>query len=156
MAVVGSVAAIGAGLAVIGVGLGIGKIGGSAMDNCEMESITSTIDTISTTNYNITYTVQDSSGNTAICVQNVMVVDTIAPVFSCGNADNFLTDIQTNAPADDCSAFINITTPTGSDDCDIDPTITNSLTGNLDPSGMFSDTTEITWYIEDDFGNIDS
>ncbi|MDB4196079.1 MAG: ATP synthase F0 subunit C [Flavobacteriales bacterium] len=32
MAVVGSVAAIGAGLAVIGVGLGIGKIGGSAME----------------------------------------------------------------------------------------------------------------------------
>ncbi|MEZ7901244.1 MAG: ATP synthase F0 subunit C [Flavobacteriales bacterium] len=29
---VGSVAAIGAGLAVIGVGLGIGKIGGSAME----------------------------------------------------------------------------------------------------------------------------
>ncbi len=32
MAVVGSVAAIGAGLAVIGVGLGIGRIGGSAME----------------------------------------------------------------------------------------------------------------------------
>ena len=32
MAVVGSIAAIGAGLAVIGVGLGIGKIGGSAME----------------------------------------------------------------------------------------------------------------------------
>ena len=32
MAIVGSVAAIGAGLAVIGVGLGIGKIGGSAME----------------------------------------------------------------------------------------------------------------------------
>jgi F-type H+-transporting ATPase subunit c len=32
MALVGSVAAIGAGLAVIGVGLGIGKIGGSAME----------------------------------------------------------------------------------------------------------------------------
>jgi F-type H+-transporting ATPase subunit c len=29
---VGSIAAIGAGLAVIGVGLGIGKIGGSAME----------------------------------------------------------------------------------------------------------------------------
>lgn len=32
MAIIGSVAAIGAGLAVIGVGLGIGKIGSSAMD----------------------------------------------------------------------------------------------------------------------------
>ncbi|MGK0436234.1 MAG: F-type H+-transporting ATPase subunit c [Flavobacteriales bacterium] len=32
MAIVGSVAAIGAGLAVIGVGLVIGKIGGSAME----------------------------------------------------------------------------------------------------------------------------
>ena len=31
-AVYGSVAAIGAGLAVLGAGLGIGKIGGSAMD----------------------------------------------------------------------------------------------------------------------------
>lgn len=30
--IVGSIAAIGAGLAVIGVGLGIGKIGGSAME----------------------------------------------------------------------------------------------------------------------------
>ena len=30
--VVGSIAAVGAGLAVIGVGLGIGKIGGSAME----------------------------------------------------------------------------------------------------------------------------
>lgn len=29
---IGSIAAIGAGLAVIGVGLGIGRIGGSAMD----------------------------------------------------------------------------------------------------------------------------
>ena len=32
MAVAGSIAAIGAGLAVLGVGLGIGKIGGSAME----------------------------------------------------------------------------------------------------------------------------
>ena len=32
MAIVGSVAAIGAGVAVLGVGLGIGKIGGSAME----------------------------------------------------------------------------------------------------------------------------
>ena len=32
MAIVGSVAAIGAGLAVLGVGLGLGKIGGSAME----------------------------------------------------------------------------------------------------------------------------
>ena len=32
MAVFGSVAAIGAGLAVLGAGMGIGRIGGSAMD----------------------------------------------------------------------------------------------------------------------------
>ena len=32
MGMTGSIAAIGAGLAVIGVGLGIGKIGGSAME----------------------------------------------------------------------------------------------------------------------------
>ncbi|QCX52596.1 ATP synthase F0 subunit C [Elizabethkingia sp. JS20170427COW] len=32
MALIGSIAAIGAGLAVLGVGLGIGKIGGHAMD----------------------------------------------------------------------------------------------------------------------------
>ncbi|MEM9549173.1 MAG: hypothetical protein AAGA77_24515, partial [Bacteroidota bacterium] len=35
-------------------------------------------------------------------------------------------------------------------------TLSNSLTGMSDPSGTYSDTTSITWYAEDDFGNIDS
>ena len=132
------------------------QLGGTASDNCEIESITPTIDTISSTNYNITYTVVDTAGNMNTCVHNVMVVDTVAPVFMCGSAANFLADIVVVAPSDACDTLINITTPTGSDDCDSNPTITNSLTGSLDPSGIFSDTTEITWYIEDDFGNIDS
>lgn len=132
------------------------QIGGSASDNCEIESITSNIDTLSSTNYNITYTVQDTSGNTASCTHNVMVVDTVAPIFLCGNAASFLVDIELNAPADACEILINIPIPTATDDCDTELTITNSLTGSDNPSGLFMGTTEITWYVEDDFGNRDT
>ncbi len=132
------------------------QIGGSAMDNCEIESIEASIDTISNTNYNVTYTVQDTAGNTNTCTHNVMVIDTIAPMFDCGNAQNFLVDIQVNAPSDACEILINITIPIASDDCDSDLEITNSLTGSDNPSGLFTGTTEITWYVEDDFGNRDS
>ncbi len=132
------------------------QLGGSASDNCEIESITPTIDTVSSTNYNITYTVVDTSGNMNTCVHNVMVVDTVAPVFLCGNSASFLTDIIVIAPSNSCDTLLTITPPTGLDDCDTNPTITNSLTGSLDPSGLYTGTTEITWYIEDDFGNIDS
>lgn len=132
------------------------QIGGSVSDNCGIESITSSTDTISTTNYDITYTVQDSSGNTAFCIQNVMVVDTTAPVFMCGSAADFLVDIEVNAPADACAILVNIPIPTASDDCDTDIEITNSLTGSDNPSGLFMGTTELIWYAEDDFGNRDT
>lgn len=131
-------------------------LGGSASDNCGIESITATIDTISTTNYDVTYTAQDTSGNTNTCVQNVTVVDTIAPEFICGSAANFLVDISVNAPADACEILINIPIPTGTDDCDTAPVITNNITGSDNASGLYMGTTQITWYIEDDFGNKDS
>ncbi len=123
--------------------------GGTASDNCDLMSINSTIDSAGNV-YMRTYTVFDASGLEASCTQTITVIDTTAPVLVC--VPMIIETTETNS----CDKFINITPPTATDNCNGTIEITNSLTGALDPSGLFSDTTEITWYAEDAFGNIDS
>ncbi|MDF1699230.1 MAG: HYR domain-containing protein [Saprospiraceae bacterium] len=124
--------------------------GGTASDNCVLDSISfSTVET-SMNIFERTYTVYDANGLENSCVQNIEVIDTIAPELTC------VFMIIENTEINTCDKFITITPPIATDNCDSDVTITNSLTGSSDPSGTFSDTTSITWYAEDDFGNIDS
>ena len=123
--------------------------GGEASDNCELMSISSSIDSTGNT-YTRTYTVFDVNGLQDTCTQTIEVIDTIAPVLDCENTIIVNTDSLT------CDMFVDIEEPTVTDNCDADPVVTNSLTGDSDPSGVYSDTTSITWYAEDDFGNVDS
>lgn len=123
--------------------------GGQASDNCDLVSISSTLD--STGNiYMRTYTVFDASGLQNTCVQTIEVIDSTAPELNC------VPMIIENTEINTCDKFINITPPTATDNCNGAIAITNSLTGAADPSGVYSDTTAITWYAEDSFGNIDS
>ncbi len=123
--------------------------GGLASDNCDLSSINSTIDS-SGNIYTRTYTIFDANGLQNTCIQTIEVIDTTAPELIC------VPIIIENTEINTCDKFINITPPTVTDNCDLNPVVTNSLTGGLDPSGVYSDTTEITWYAEDEFGNIDS
>ncbi|MEO6760298.1 MAG: HYR domain-containing protein, partial [Saprospiraceae bacterium] len=60
----------------------------SASDNCNLVSVVNSLQqtnpTISAGNsYTVTYTATDASGNTAICSQNISVVDGVKPVITC-------------------------------------------------------------------------
>lgn len=127
------------------------NLGGSVSDNCDIVTMDTTMQIVSTTEINITYTFTDQYIIENSCTQNIQLYDTIAPVIDCPSNIFVLADPVT------CSAFVNIPTPTGTDNCSAGIAIlTNSLTGSADPSGMYSDTTEISWYGEDSFGNIDT
>lgn len=123
--------------------------GGEASDNCDLASISLDMDSEGN-EYVRTYTIVDVNGLESTCVQDIVVFDTIAPTLVCVPMI-----IETTEP-NTCDKFITITPPTVMDDCDTDIELTNSLTGAADPSGVYSDTTEITWYAVDDFGNVDS
>ena len=124
--------------------------GGQASDNCELISISSNTIKTSPNTYRRTYTVFDANGLQNSCMQTIEVIDTIAPMLECVDVIFANTDSLT------CDTYVEIVIPMAPDNCDPDPVITNSLTGSADPSGVYSDTTSITWYAEDDFGNIDS
>jgi hypothetical protein len=125
--------------------------GGEASDNCELLGINAQTIENSSTSYSRIYTVTDANGLENSCTQDIEIIDTIAPELTCVPFIIETTEINT------CDKFINIAIPEFTDNCDTsNVVITNSLTGASDPSGIYSDTTEITWYAEDAFGNMDS
>lgn len=124
--------------------------GGQASDNCSLIGINAITMEPSPNMYERTYTVFDANGLQNSCVQLIEVIDTVNPVLVC------VPMIIVNTKPNTCDQYITITPPTATDNCDTALQITNSLTGAADPSGTYSDTTSITWYAEDDFGNIDS
>ena len=112
-------------------------------DNCGIQSILNDAPTnfpIGVTD--VTWTVTDSAGNTATCVQVVTVVDDIDPVISCTGAITISTDI------DNCFASgVNIPEPTNSDNCSIQ-SVTNDA-----PSTLPIGDTNVTWTATDSSGN---
>uniref|UniRef100_UPI00131F346F HYR domain-containing protein n=1 Tax=Aquimarina sp. Aq78 TaxID=1191889 RepID=UPI00131F346F len=90
----------------------------------------------------VTWTVTDSSGNTATCTQTVTVTDNIDPTISCPATVNVTVD------AGLCTASsVALGTPTTSDNCAV-ASVTNDAPGVF-PLG---DTT-ITWTVTDSSGN---
>lgn len=84
----------------------------SATDNCGVQSVSSMPASGSTFNVGtspVTYTVEDVNGNTNTCSFNVTVADNAPPTIDCPD------DITVTNDAGQCSAVVNYTTPTGSD-----------------------------------------
>ncbi|MCJ8288285.1 MAG: T9SS type A sorting domain-containing protein [Crocinitomicaceae bacterium] len=115
----------------------------TASDNCTGASVTITndatlpIDTLGTTI--VTWTYDDGNGNTSVQTQNVVIVDTIAPV-----ADSLaLPDLLS-----DCEGSLN--PPTATDVCNGAITGTTATTFPVTTQG----TTVVTWTFDDGNGNI--
>ena len=116
-------------------------------DNCGVGSFTCTrssgsyfsLGTSSVTCYGT-----DISNNTSSCTFSVTVVDTEPPVISC------LNDITVVSDPDICSATVNWSTPSVTDNCGVN-TITSDLSsGSTFPVG----TTTVTYIATDIFGNL--
>ncbi|MFK8008924.1 MAG: HYR domain-containing protein [Saprospiraceae bacterium] len=90
----------------------------------------------------------DAAGNISTANQTITVIDTTAPTITCP-AD--ITTSSTTTPV--CGANVSWAIPTASDNCDANPQVTSSFTPNdFFPLG----TTVVTYYAEDNAGNIDS
>jgi len=95
-----------------------------------------------------TWSTVDVAGNIATANQTITVIDTTAPMITCP-ADISLN--STTSPV--CGANPSWTVPTASDNCDMNVQVTSSFTpGDFFPLG----TTIVTYYAEDNAGNIDS
>lgn len=95
--------------------------------------------------YTVTWTYEDENGNTSTQEQSVSVVDTEAPVVSDCPAD---ITIATNN--DNCTAIVTWDEPTAVDNCDDNPTITQSHTsGSVFPLGV----TDVIYTFTDEAGN---
>lgn len=119
----------------------------TATDNCSIQSITSDIAngstfTLGTTT--VTYTATDGSGNTATCMFDVTVLDTVSPVISGCPADI----TQTN-DLDSCGAAVSWTAPTFYDNSGSYTVVYSHNSGDYFPVG----TTTVTVTVTDAAGN---
>ncbi len=103
---------------------------------------TCNVDTGSTGNYTCTYTVSDSSGNSAQATRNVTVSDTMPPSISLNGASSITLDVGSSFMDPGASA---------SDSCDGSLTSAIATTGTVDTSRAGSYT--ITYSVEDGAGN---
>ncbi|WP_159025847.1 HYR domain-containing protein, partial [Aquimarina sp. Aq78] len=112
-------------------------------DNCTIASVTNDAPgAFPIGDTTVTWTVTDSSGNTATCTQTVTVTDNIDPVIACPAT------VNVNVDAGLCTASgVALGTPTTSDNCAV-ATVTNDAPG-IFPIG---DTT-VTWTVTDSSGN---
>ena len=112
-------------------------------DNCSVNTITNDAPaTFPLGMTTVTWTVTDFEGNSAICTQNVTVVDTELPIITCAPAITVPANLGT------CTAVgIVLTAPVTSDNCSI-----LSVTNNA-PLAYPLGTTTVTWTITDGSGN---
>ena len=109
-------------------------------DNCGVTSVTNDApatfplgDTI------VTWTVTDTSGNTATCEQTVTVQDTTDPMIACP------ADITTDTDSGMDTAVVNYTAPVGTDNCTATTTQTAGLpSGSTFPIGITTNTFTVT------------
>ncbi|MFM7078949.1 MAG: HYR domain-containing protein, partial [Bacteroidota bacterium] len=93
----------------------------------------------------VVLTVTDVNGNSTTCSATVTVVDNIAPVINCNNAN-----ISVNNTPGQCGAFVTFNAPTASDICSVVITQISGLpSGSLFPTG----TTVNTFRATDPSGN---
>ncbi|MDC0600227.1 HYR domain-containing protein, partial [Flavobacteriales bacterium] len=118
-----------------------------ASDNCGVTSFTSTHasgDTFNEGTTTVTYTAMDAAGNTTTASFTVTVSDGEAPIIS-GNP----TDITQTADAGVCSAVVNYTAPTATDNVEVVSFSGDAASGDTFPVG----TTTVTYTAIDDAGN---
>lgn len=98
----------------------------------------------------VTYTVTDSSGNTASCSFNVRVNDQVPPtIITCPSAT-----INASTDPGQCSANLTIPTPNVIDPCGEIVSVVNNFNGTGNASGIYPvGTTTVVWTITDESGN---
>ena len=100
--------------------------------------------------YERTYTVRDTSGNEATCMQTILVNDTTSPVFTCP------INITVSTSIGECEANIVVPEVLVADNCGV-ATLTNNLAANPGDIVTFPvGDTAVKYYAEDACGNIDS
>jgi gliding motility-associated-like protein len=116
----------------------------AASDNCTIVNITNNAPEFFTLGMNeVIWTAMDASGNTAICIQSVIVQDEESPMISCPE------NIQVNTDIGSCVATnVNLGEPIISDNC------TEILVTNDAPASYPVGLTEVLWTIADGNGNV--
>ena len=94
----------------------------------------------------VTCTATDASGNTGTCTFTVTVNDLTNPAVTCPS------NITASAPAGSCTATVNYTTPTGTDNCGTPTVVCVPSSGSSFPVG----TTTVTCTATDASGNTGS
>ena len=115
-------------------------------DNCGVASVTcspasGTVFPVGTTT--VTCTVTDDNGNMAQCTFDITVTDDEDPMIICPS------DISQTADAGLCTAVVNYTTPTVTDNCGVSSVVCSPASGTAFPVG----TTTVTCTVTDDNGN---
>lgn len=119
-------------------------------DNCSIAGIAQTAGPVSGSLFpvgttTITFAASDSSGNISTTSFDVIVLDTQAPAFNCPST------ITVNADSGMCSAVVNYTAPTATDNCNV---TSNTLTSGLSSGSTFPlGITTITYTATDSSGN---
>jgi hypothetical protein len=112
-------------------------------DNCSVFAVTNDAPAtypLGTTN--VTWTVEDGSGNTSTCIQTVTVIDTQVPVIACP------APVTVDANFGSCEATgVALGTPVTSDNCSV-ATVTNNA-----PAIFGLGNTNVTWTVTDGSGN---
>ena len=122
----------------------------TATDNCAIDTLTSTHQTgdlfpVGMTT--VTYTANDSSGNSSSASFTVTIEDTEAPVLVAAPDQIH--------PAEEavCFASVVVAAPAVADNCEL-ATLANDITGTSDASGVFQyGITQVTWTATDIYGN---
>ena len=130
--------------------------GGSADDNCTVDTASFTITRDTVTNIfgmlfpTRIYEIKDIAGNTAFASVLLSFMDTQNPSIET------LPDTIVYTPSNACTVDLILPVPQTSDNCGVD-TVFNSLGFALDSLATFSiDTTPVTWFVTDSAGNISS
>jgi len=94
----------------------------------------------------VAWTATDTSGNTAMCLQTVLVLDSQAPTVVCPS------DMSQTADAGVCEAAVTIPVPTEDDNCAV-TLFNNDYNGGSDASGTYPvGVTTVTWTVGDGAG----
>ncbi|MFZ6052510.1 HYR domain-containing protein [Halocola ammonii] len=119
----------------------------TASDNCQITSLTPDFnsgDTFPVGTTTVTYTAEDTFGNSVSASFNIVVSDVSDPVIS-----NLPADVAVNNDTESCDAIVSWTAPTASDNCEL-----ASLTSNFESGAAFPvGTTTVTYTAEDIYGN---
>ncbi len=130
----------------------------TATDNCDLNpTITLLTDVVTGSmpcNGTIlrSWTARDDCNNTNTCVQVITVIDNVPPTLT--NCPQNITVQGIIGSNGQCTAAVQITSPTATDNCDQNVTLTNSFNLTNNASGTYPNgTTTVTWTATDDCNN---